>query len=118
MTASRFTEVERRGDVFCARLTRDRLDQPEIGDLMEELENLLQDGCRKLALSLGPRPPECLYSMFLAKLLHLQRVLHEHGGALVICHAAPAVREIFACCRLDTLFTFVDDFDAAVAHWS
>jgi hypothetical protein len=118
MNAPRLTEVERRGDVFCARLRREQIAENEIGDLVEELEALVkQQGCRKLALSLGPRPPEFLYSVFLAKLIHLQRILNEHGGTLVICHARPEVRSIFTCCRLDTLFTFLPDFDAAVAHW-
>jgi hypothetical protein len=117
MNGSRFTEVQRRGDVFCVRLARLRLNETEIGGLIDEVEALVtEQGCRRLALSLGPQPPEFLYSVFLAKLVHLQRVLREHGGEMVLCHAGPEVRSIFAACRLDTLFTFVNDFDAAVVR--
>jgi hypothetical protein len=119
MNGTRFIEVERRGDVFCARLARPRFNEIEIAGLIEELEALVTGaGCRRLALSLGPRPPEFLYSVFLAKLVHLQRVLREHGGDMVLCEAGAEVRSIFSCCRLDSLFSFVNDFDAAAAHWA
>jgi anti-anti-sigma factor len=119
MSGNRFTQVERRGDAFCARLARSRLNETEIAGLIEELEGLItEQGCRRLVVSLGPQPPEFLYSVFLAKLVHLQRVLREHGGEMALCEAGPEVRSIFAACRLDTLFTFVNDFDAAVARWA
>ncbi len=118
MNPSRLIDVERRGDVFCTRLRRPQLEEPEIVELTEELLGLVhRDGCRKLALSLGPRPPEFLYSVFLAKLISLQRVLREHGGELALCETSPEVRTIFEACCLDQLFLFLPDFDAAVAHW-
>jgi anti-anti-sigma regulatory factor len=118
MQPSRFTDVEKRGDVFCVRLRRQRLDESEILALAEELLGLVRNGgCRKLALSLGPTPPEFLYSVFLAKLISLQRNLRERGGELAVCHAGPEVRSIFEACSLDGLFLFLPDFDAAVAHW-
>jgi hypothetical protein len=118
MTAGRLIEVERRGDVFCVRLRRLQLEEPEIAELAGELLALVADGgCRQMALSLGPQPPEFLYSVFLAKLISLQRALREHGGELVLCHAGPEVRSIFEVCRLDTLFAFLPDFEAAVDHW-
>jgi anti-anti-sigma factor len=119
MKPSRLTEVERRGDVFCTRLRRRHLAENEIPELADELLHLVRnEGCRKLALSLGPQPPEWMYSVFLAKLISLQRILREHGGELVLCEVHPEVRGIFAACRLDNLFTFVPDFDAACARWA
>jgi hypothetical protein len=118
MKPSRLIEVERRGDVFCTCLRRQRLDEPEIVELADQMLGLVRhEGCRKLALSLGPGPPEFLYSVFLAKLIKLQRVLREQGGELVLCHAGPEVHNIFEACCLDNLFLFLPDFDAAVAHW-
>jgi hypothetical protein len=118
MNPPRFTEVERRGDVWCVRIRVPRLDEPEMVDLAEELYGLVRDGgCRKMALSLGPTPPEFLYSVFLSKLIRLRRLLHEQGGELVLCHASSEVQSIFEACSLDTLFRFLPDFDAAVAHW-
>jgi hypothetical protein len=111
--------VERRGDVFCVHLHQPRLDEPMVYELSGELRGLVtHEGCRKMALSLGPQSPECLYSVFLAKLIALQRLLREHDGELVLCHTQPAVREIFEACCLDQLFTFLPDFDAAVAYWT
>jgi hypothetical protein len=90
-----------------------------IHELAAELRQLITEGsCRKLALSLGPDAPECLYSVFLAKLITLQRILREHEGELVLCYASPPVRSIFATCCLDQLFHFELDFDAAVAYWA
>ena len=115
---SRLIQVDRHGDVFCVRLKRPRLDESDIFRLADELTDLVtRDGCRKLALSLGPLPPDCLYSVFLAKLVTVQRVLHEHGGSLLLCEAAPEVRSIFDATHLDRRFEFVPDFPAAVAHW-
>jgi anti-anti-sigma factor len=119
MTRSyRHIEVERRGDIFCVRLYHARLEERMIHELSSELRSLVTDeGCRKMALSLGPESPECLYSVFLTKLITLQRILREHQGKLVLCHAQPAVRDIFAACRLDQLFHFLPDLDAAVVYF-
>lgn len=114
----RYIEVDHRGEVCCTRLRHTRLEEPMIYELFGELRSLIGDGgCRKMALSLGPRPPECLYSVFLAKLISLQRLLREQHGELVLCHAPPEVRDIFACCCLDQLFHFLPDFEVAVDQW-
>lgn len=115
----RYLVVERRGEVYCVRLRQSQLDELMIHDLGGELHRLVtDDGCRKLALSLGPDAPECLYSVFLAKLITLQRILRENEGELVLCYVSPPVHEIFAACGLDQLFHFLPDFDAAVAQWT
>jgi hypothetical protein len=115
----RHIHVEQRGEVFCVRLRQPRLNEPMVYELSGELRGLVtQDGCRKMALSLGPDSPECLYSVFLAKLITLQRVLREHDGELIICDAKPVVSDIFEACCLDQLFDFLPDFDDAVTHWT
>lgn len=114
-----FIEFERRGDVFCVRLSRTQLDELMIYELAGEMRRLVvEDGCRRFALSLGPEPPECLYSIFLAKLITLQRLLNEHQGELALCQAPPAVHNIFAACGLDQIFRFLPDFDTAIAYWT
>ena len=115
----RHIKVETRGGVFCVRLRNPRMDENAIFQLGEELVALAkQDGCRRLALSLGPVPPDCLYSVFLAKLVMVQRVHNENGGEMVLCDITPLVKSIFDVTHLDRKFTFVPDFDAAVARWS
>jgi hypothetical protein len=110
-------DVEQRGDVLCVRLRKFRIDEPDIPDLTSELICLgAMPGCKKVALSLGPRPPECLYSVFLAGLMSVQRRLADRGSVLLLCEAAPQVVAIFKACRLAEHFHFVPDFDAAIAE--
>jgi anti-anti-sigma factor len=111
--------VEVQGDVHCVRLRSRRMDEPAIHEMADELIALaVEDGCRKLVLSLGPEAPECLYSVFLSKLLTVQRRLAELGGSLKLCDVGPEVMSVFAVCRLETCFDFVPDFPAAIAAWS
>jgi anti-anti-sigma factor len=108
--------IDQQEDVFCVRLRQPRLDEAGIYAVGEELNALVErDGCRKMVLSLGPEEPECLYSVFLAKLVTLQRKLHEHGGALKIVEASPDTLNIFRACKLLDWFDFVGDRATAVA---
>lgn len=112
-------DIDQHGDVCCVRLSHNRLDEPMIYELANELRGLVEsDVCRKMALSLGPDAPDCMYSIFLAKLITLQRLLRERQGELVLCYAQPMVRDIFVACGIDRLFEFVPDFDAALARWT
>jgi hypothetical protein len=117
MSPQQWIEVERRGDVWCVRLRKTRLEEGELAALTDELVGLVDRGARKVALALGPESPEFLYSVFLARLVHLRRLLVDRGGDLALSHAGPEVRSIFGACALDQLFRFVPDFDTAVAHW-
>jgi hypothetical protein len=111
----RHLEVRREGEVFCARLREFRLSEPQLYEMCGELLRLPdKDGCRKLVLSLGPPEPEFLYSVFLAKLVSLQRRLDGAGGALRVVTTSAATMSIFAACRLDTLFHFAPDEATAV----
>jgi hypothetical protein len=119
MKKYRHIKVDCRGDVFCVRLRNTRLEEMEIQQLGDELLDLCNaDGCRKLALSLGPEPPDCLYSVFLAKLVSLRNALLRLGGELVLCELAPIAYNVFEACLLHREFTFAPDFDAAVAHFA
>src|SRR4051812_47478978 len=112
-------DVQRHGDVFCVRLRSRRLLEIDILELADELVSLIVDaGCRKLALSLGPEAPECMYSIFLAKLLMVRRRLKECGGALRLCHASDDVLGLFEACRLKEYFEFSPDQQAAIAALS
>lgn len=111
--------VERRDDVFCVRLRRLELTEPEVTELGEELVSLLtDDGCRKLVLALGPEPPSLIYSVFMGKLLMIRRRLQEEGGALKLCHVGPPVRGVFDALQLTQYFDFYPDQAAAVAAFA
>src|SRR5207237_6459519 len=114
-SAYRHLIVEVRDGVHRVRLRNRRLDEIELADLSDEMLGLVQDGCRLLALSLGPEPPLFLYSVFLARLVTLQRVLREKGGALVLCELKPEVYRIFEACRLETQFHFAANLDEGAA---
>jgi anti-anti-sigma factor len=112
----KYIAVEHREGVCCVHLLRRRLDEDEVYKLGDELIGLADDpACRKMALSLGPEPLECLYSVFLARLLTLRRKLQENGGTLVLYEVAPEARDVFEAARLTGYFTFAADQSAALA---
>jgi anti-sigma B factor antagonist len=111
----RYITVDRIGDVVCVSLKKHRLTEDEVLQLADEVVGLIDGGCRKMAICLGPGALECLYSVFLAKLVMFQRVLRERGGAMKLCDLTPEMREVFAACRLDELFDFAPDRQAAAA---
>ncbi len=111
--------VERRGDVFCVRFQRPRLEEKDIYELADEVTALVvDDGCRKLALSLGGGDLKLLYSILLAKLVMIQKRVQQYGGHLKLCDANPEVHKVFSVCQLHTLFDFAPDIPTAVADFS
>ncbi len=111
-------DVQRHGDVFCVRLRQSRLDEDGLYAMCAELISLLEDeGCRKMVLNLGPPEPEFLYSIFLAKMVSLQRRLRAVDGSLKLAGAGPNTLRIFEACRLQSLFDFVPDEDTARAQF-
>jgi len=115
MDSYKHIRVERRdNDEFCVRLRHTRLEENEIQQMGVELIDLCeQHGCRKLALSLGPQPPDCLYSVFLAKLIAIRNALRRHHGQFILCEVSPTAYQVFEACLLHREFTFAADFAAA-----
>jgi anti-anti-sigma regulatory factor len=112
----RYLKGERVEDVFCVSLRKLHYDEIATLELAEELIHLITDeGCRRLVLSLGPGTLEVLYSVFLAKLVTIQRLLRERGGALKLCDLTPQSFDVFAACKLTEHFEFVSDKSTALA---
>jgi anti-anti-sigma factor len=108
--------VEREGDVTCVRLRLRHLDELAIHALGNELANLIDEGgCRKIVLSLGPGTIDCLYSVFLAKLVTAQRRLRDLHGGLILCDITPEVMSVFEACKLGSYFRFAPDRASAIA---
>ena len=110
-----FIAFERDGDVFCVRLLNVRIDDDQLEDLGAELARLIdEENCRKMVVSLGPEEPECLMSVFLAKLLGLQRRLKGLGGVLALAHVSDYTRGIFRSVGIEKFLQFYPDRAAAV----
>jgi anti-anti-sigma factor len=104
------------GDVVFARFRHRKIEEAGIHTLGNELTELIEsDGCRKLVLGLGPGTLECLYSVFLAKLVMIQRRMQDHKGALILCELTPEVKAVFEACKLMNYFDFAPDKPAALA---
>ena len=83
------------------------MSETDILEMADEILSLInKDGCRKLVIGLGPGQMECLYSVFLAKLVMIRRLLLEAGGRLKICEATPETIGVFEACHLKELFDF------------
>ncbi len=108
--------LQHHGAIVCAHIRQRKLDEPGIELLGDELTRLIEkDGCRQLVLSLGPGTLECLYSVFIAKLVMVHRRLHDHQGSLILCEITPEVMTVFEACRLQDYFLYSPDVPSAVA---
>jgi hypothetical protein len=112
----KYLQAEQFGDVLAIRLQPTTVAVDDLDGMLAEVEGALSErGCKKLVFSLGPDEPLCLYSVFLAKLVSLQRRLQNGGGGLKIAEASADVQEIFEACRLHSFFEFIPDRAAAIA---
>ncbi len=107
---------EQHGEVYCVRLLQNQLDENGLERLNAEITHLIDEkACRKLVLSLGPDDTLCLYSVFLAKLVKLQRYLAAAGGSLALAGLSATTYHIFQVSGLAKFFTFYPDVGKAVA---
>jgi hypothetical protein len=112
----RHIDVERREDVFCVHIRHRKLPEYEVLEMADELIHLVQNqGCKKLALSLGPETLECLFSLFFARMVSLRRKLSDHGGRVVFFEATPETMSVFEAAHLKEYFDFAPNEAAAVA---
>ncbi len=110
-------ESQRHGEAVVVGLRDQRLDENQVIALSDEiLQAGSQADCRKLVFRFGPKPIECLYSVFLAKLISLQRQLAAHQTGLVLCEVPPFMMDVLRTCRLDTHFLFATTVEQALAQ--
>src|SRR5262245_52827877 len=107
--------VERMNDVFCVRLKHQQYDEKSLEDLGAELGRLIdENGCCKLVLNLGPEDPRCLFSVFLAKLVNLQRRLQSAGGGFALAQTSECTKTTFQAAGLEKFFRFYDNQEQAL----
>ena len=112
-------DYQEQSGVFCVRLKRDNLHEDGLEKLSAEMARLIdEDGCRKMILSLGPGDLECLYSVFLAKLINLQRRLESVGGSMVLTEVSPNTQDVFRATGLDRFFKFYPDQTSALQSFA
>jgi hypothetical protein len=114
----RLINFERHGNAAFVRLAQNRLDENEIYELFGELMHLArEEGAVRIALAMGPQTPDCMYSVFLAKLISLRRRLTEMGGELKLCQCTPQVIDILQATVLLDHFNLAADHAAARRQW-
>jgi hypothetical protein len=107
MDTFRLIKVERIDGVACARLLRTRLEEGEILQLGDELLALANEaGGGRVALALGPQQPDCLYSVFLAKLVSVRNACRRNRGELVLHSLSPLTYSVFEASHLHKEFVF------------
>lgn len=113
--AYRHVEVERVGETAVVRLLHREYDDDSLDELGAELARPVdEDGSRNLILVLGPREPDCLYSVFLAKLLNLHRRLATNGGKLILAAVPPLALNVIRTSGLERFFHMEPDCEAAL----
>lgn len=90
-----------------------RLDPAPVAELRKQFDNHLAKGGRADLvvdlLGIG-----FAGSAALGGFVAIQRVARAKGGKMIFCNIDPTVYEVFRVSRLDTLYTFVADRDAAL----
>jgi hypothetical protein len=110
-----FIAFERNGDVYCVRLRAPRVEDSQLDELGAELARLIdEENCQKMVLNLGPEEPQCLISVFLAKLINLQRRFEGMNGALALAQASEDTRNIFRIAGIEKFFHFFPDEQSAL----
>jgi anti-sigma B factor antagonist len=110
-----FLDVNRRDDTFVVRFRDSKLiDELVIVKVGKELFALAAEPEGRHVL-LNFSGVDYLSSSFLSKLLSLRRRMEKKQGKLKLCEICPAVREIFAITKMDTLLDIVDTEERALA---
>jgi len=110
-----YIDVERHDGAACVKLRQTSFDDAELEELGAEIGRLVdEEGCRRLVLILGPGHPQCLYSVFLAKLVNLQKRLESDNGQLALAHLSLATYAVFQAAGLERFFAFYPHQAAAL----
>jgi hypothetical protein len=112
----RYIDVDRQSDIFCVELRQLSFSDAELEELGAEIARLVdEEDCRRLVLALGPGDPEILFSVFLAKLVNLQKRLESVGGQLALAQLNPTTYGIIQAAGLERFFVYFKDPREAVA---
>lgn len=111
----RYVDVQWHDGAACVKLRQTSFDDAELEELGAEIGRIVdEEGCRRLVLILGPAHPQCLYSVFLAKLVNLQKRLESDNGHLALAQLSPATYTVFQAAGLERFFGFYPNQQAAL----
>ncbi len=110
-----YIAFDRVGDLFRVKITKTQIEDHHMDDFGAELARLMdEENCKKMVLQLGPGDLDFLVSVFLAKLINLQRRLSSAGGALALCDLSEATRDLFRIAGIEKFFKFFPDQQSAI----
>jgi hypothetical protein len=110
----RYILAEKAPPMVAVRLRQTMFSDLELEELGAEIARLVdEEGCRKIILELGPHEPQCLFSVFLAKLVNLQKRLETDGGTLALARLNPTALGFFEAAGLEKFFKFYPDVESA-----
>ena len=111
----KYFSLEPRGTNCVVRLIPLEYDEAMLEPMGAEIARLLdEEGYRNLVLALGPNDPDCLHSVFLAKLLNLKKRLEAQGGELLLTNLSEHTRSVLQIVGLEKHFRYYDDPEAAL----
>jgi hypothetical protein len=112
----RYIDNDRHAGVCCVKLRQLAFDDAELEELGAEIARLVdEEDCRRLVLVLGPGDPHILFSVFLAKLVNLQKRLENVGGRFALARLNPTTYRIIQAAGLESFFVYYKDEGEAVA---
>lgn len=108
--------LERLGDICVVRLGPQTLEEVQIQEFGDDVLDLIErQGCRRMAIVFGPL--DCLYSVFLGKLMTIRNRMVALGGELRLCEVPELAREVFRVCRLEEYFQFRPRLSDVLREW-
>ena len=114
----RHMNVEPQENAFCVLFSRQRMTEQDVLEMGDEIIQLARtEDCPRIVFDFASSTPECLFSVFLAKLVGLQKKLEEMGGGFRLCNCNEQVLGVFKACRLDQVFSIYDSRQAALEDW-
>lgn len=117
-TSYRYVDFEIEEGVATISLKQNRLTEHEVIELSREILQMANDhDCPRVILDFENKNPQCLFSVFLAKLVGIQKQLEQMGGGLRLCHCNKYVMEIFDACRLSTIFDLRTECENPTEGW-
>ena len=102
-------------DVVVLSIDGDVMGGPEAGQLVEEINRLLDENSLKMVLDLGN--VNRMNSSGLGIMINAQTTFKQNGGTFKLANLTPLVENLLKITRLDTVFESYATVDLAIASF-